>query len=181
MRVLAVSGSLRVASLNSMLLRAMARVAPADFAVQLYTGLATLPLFNPDLETDPPAPVGDLRDRIMSSSAVIIASPEYAHGVSGPLKNALDWMVGNEAFVNKPVAVLNTSPRATLARAALLETLETMSARIAHDACITVPLLGIGFTEDALVAAPGIVSDLREALRALQTLARFGASGVPTD
>jgi chromate reductase, NAD(P)H dehydrogenase (quinone) len=163
------------------LLRAMARLAPADVAVELYTGLATLPQFNPDLEADLLAPVRDLRDRIMSSSAVIIASPEYAHGVSGPLKNALDWMVGNESFVNKPVAVLNTSPRATLACAALLETLETMSARIAHDACITVPLLGRGFTEDALVAEPGIVSNLRAALRALQSLARLGAPGLPPD
>ena len=45
------------------------------------------------------------------ADALLIASPEYAHGVSGVMKNALDWLVGDEAFVGKPVALVNTSPR----------------------------------------------------------------------
>ena len=60
---------------------------------------------------------------LIASDALVIASPEYAHGVSGVIKNALDWMVGNESFVNKPVALFNTSPRAKHAQAALRETL----------------------------------------------------------
>jgi chromate reductase, NAD(P)H dehydrogenase (quinone) len=180
MKVLAISGSLRVASLNSLLLRAIARVAPEDLAVEVYAGLGTLPLFNPDLEAALPAPVADLRDRIRSSAAVLIASPEYAHGVSGPMKNALDWMVGNDSFVNKPVAVLNTSPRATLARAALLETLIAMSARIAYDACITIPLLGSGFSEEEVVGKRETVRNLREVLLGLRSLAGSGTSSLLT-
>jgi NAD(P)H-dependent FMN reductase len=172
MRILAISGSLRAASLNSLLLRAVARLAPGNIAVDVYNGLARIPLFNPDLERDPPGPVVDLRSRIIESAAVLIASPEYAHGVSGPMKNALDWMVGNESFVHKPVAVLSTSPRATIARAALLEILATMSASIAHDACITIPLLGSMLTEDWVVADPEIAQNLRAALWALQCFSR---------
>ena len=136
--------------------------------IDIYGELATIPPFNPDLEKRLPDSVLRLCDRIIASSVVLIASPEYAHGVSGVMKNALDWMVGNESFVYKPVAVLNTSPRASIAHSALLETLTTMSAQIVHDACITLPLLGSHSTEDALVADQSIVEKIRGALHALQ-------------
>ena len=82
-RLLAISGSLRAASLNSALLRAVVALAPSDVCVELYTGLGNLPLFNPDLEiTDSPA-VADFYARVLEADGVIIASPEYAHGVTG--------------------------------------------------------------------------------------------------
>src|SRR4029077_9625897 len=119
-----------------MLLRAVKRWAPSDINVEIYCSLGALPLFNPDLEAlGAPAEVTELRARIIWSHALLIASPEYAHGASGVLKNALDWMVGNESFVDKPVGLLNASPRATIAQAALRETLATMSARVVPEAC----------------------------------------------
>jgi NAD(P)H-dependent FMN reductase len=170
MQVLALSGSLRAASLNSLLLRVAARVAPDGVVVQVFTELSRLPLFNPDLEADLPAAVADLRDRILASDAVLMASPEYAHGVSGPMKNALDWMVGNDSFIDKPVAVLNASHRASIAHAALVETLVTMSARVVQQACVDVPLRGKTFTEAQLLADEIVVSGLRQALRALRAV-----------
>jgi NAD(P)H-dependent FMN reductase len=168
MQFLALSGSLRVASLNSALLRAVARIAPPDISITLYRGLGELPLFNPDLEAGDPLPVADLRSRIISADALLIASPEYAHGVSGVMKNALDWMVGCEAFVNKPVALLNASPRATLAYAALKETVTVMSACIVEEASITVPILGSNFSEDDIVTHPVVSGALRESLIVLR-------------
>ena len=117
MKILAISGSLRKASLNTTLLRAVARIAPPEIEVALFSGLGELPLFNPDIEAPEPAPVLALREHILAADALLIASPEYAHGVTGAMKNALDWMVGNESFVNKPVGLLNASPRATHAQA----------------------------------------------------------------
>lgn len=160
MKILAISGSLRKASLNTALLRAVARIAPPGIEVALYRDLGDLPLFNPDIEATEPAPVVALREKILASDALFIASPEYAHGVTGAIKNALDWMVGNETFVNKPVALLNASPRATHAQAALRETVSTMSARLIDEACITVPILGSGLNEDDIVQHP----DIRPAL-----------------
>lgn len=131
---LAVSGSLRAASLNRCMLEMAAQCAPAGLEIRLFDGLGALPLFNPDIEaTDPPA-VAHLRHSIASADAVLIASPEYAHGVSGVMKNALDWMVGSEAMVGKPVLLWNASPRATHALAALRETLLVMSARLIPEA-----------------------------------------------
>lgn len=172
-RILGISGSLRAASLNSMLLRVTARVAPSGIDVESYPGIGALPLFNPDLEGVDPAPVATFRAAIIASDALVIAAPEYAHGVSGVIKNALDWMVSNESFVNKPVALFNASPRASHAQAALRETLRTMSAYIVDEACIAVPLLGSALNEAAALESREIVSTVSSALRALQRGARL--------
>lgn len=169
MKILAISGSLRATSNNTMLLRAAARLAPAGVSVELFRDLGNLPLFNPDIEaTDPPVVAG-LRAQLVAADAVVIASPEYAHGITGVMKNALDWMVGCEAFVNKPVALLNASPRAVHAQAALKETITVMSAQIVEEASITVPLLGLRLDEAGIVSHPEISRALREALQALHS------------
>ncbi len=168
MKILAISGSLRVASLNSALLRAVARLAPAGVNVVLYRGLGDLPLFNPDIEASDPPEVAELRTQILSADALLIASPEYAHGISGVMKNALDWMVSCEAFVHKPVALLNASSRAVHAQAALRETVGVMSARIIEEASITLPILGSNLSEDEIVLHPNISASILLALVALR-------------
>lgn len=168
MNLLAVSGSLRAASINSALLRAAARLAAPGVTVGVFEGLGELPLFNPDREADPPAAVGTFRSRVAQADALLIASPEYAHGISGPLKNALDWLVGFEPFAGKRVAVLNASPRAHHADEALREVLGTMSAFVVEPASITLPLLGAGLDEDGMVATPPVALAIQDALSALR-------------
>lgn len=136
LNILALSGSLRKASINSALLRAAARLAPPGLAVTVYSGLGDLPLFNPDLESAPPAEVVRFHSHVAAADALLIASPEYAHGVTGTIKNALDWLVGFEGFAGMPVAVLNASLRAHHADDALRETLRTMAAAIVEEASV---------------------------------------------
>lgn len=179
MKILAISGSLRAASLNTALLRAVARLAPSDISIELFGDLGNLPLFNPDIEATEPSVVTRFRVQLSAADAVLIASPEYAHGVTGSMKNALDWMVGCEAFVYKPVALLNASPRAVHAHASLKETLTVMSAHVIEEASITVPILGSGLDEEAIVSHPTIALELQEALQALRTaMARIQMSVV---
>jgi chromate reductase, NAD(P)H dehydrogenase (quinone) len=181
MKVLALSGSLRAASINSMLLRVMARLAPAGISVLVFSGLGELPLFNPDREADCPARVAEFQRLVAESDALIIASPEYAHGVTGSIKNALDWLVGFEAFAPKAVAVLNTPPRAHHADAALRETLRTMAADIVESASISIPPLGANLSESAMMATPSVVSAIRDSLEALrQGVKSFQAGSSPT-
>src|SRR5690349_8971347 len=104
-QILAISGSLRTASTNTTLLQAAAKVAPVGVAVTLYEHLADLPHFSPDLDGNEPSVVLDFRHRLQSSDAVFISTPEYAHGVPGVLKNALDWLVGSLELSGKPVAL----------------------------------------------------------------------------
>jgi chromate reductase len=165
MKILAISGSLRANSSNTAVLRAMARLAPDGVDVALFDGLAGLPFFNPDLDGDQvPQPVAAFRALIGGADGIVISSPEYARGVAGVLKNALDWLVASLEFPNKPVALINTSARATHALAALTLTLETMSARLVRDASITLPLLGTANDADSVAANAELADTLRNAL-----------------
>jgi NAD(P)H-dependent FMN reductase len=165
MRILAVSGSLRAKSSNTAALKASARLAPAGVAVELFEGLGELPHFNPDVdEAGPPPSVLEWRRRVDAAHGLLISSPEYARGVAGVLKNALDWLVSGPEFYEKPVAVLNASPRSTHADASLRLTLTTMSGRLIEPASIGLPLLGRGLDEDGILADPALASALREAL-----------------
>ncbi|MEA2693712.1 MAG: hypothetical protein QOJ16_3099 [Acidobacteriota bacterium] len=164
MRILAISGSLRAVSSNTALLRAAATLAPAGVEVALYGGLGDLPHFNPDLEDAEPLSVTDLRDQVRTADGLLISSPEYAHGVPGVLKNALDWLVGGSEIVGKPIALWNAAPRATHAQASLAETLRTMSTRIVPEASIDLPLLGRKIDEAGIVADPELSRAVRAAL-----------------
>jgi chromate reductase, NAD(P)H dehydrogenase (quinone) len=168
MRILAISGSLRAASTNTALLRAAALLAPAGVEIELYRGLGGLPCFNPDLEATEPPAVTDLRVQVREAGGLLFAVPEYAHGVPGALKNLLDWLVGGEEFIYKPVALLNASPRATHAQASLRETIRTMSGNVVEEASIAVPLLGRSIDPEAIAADPEIAGLLRQALAAFQ-------------
>jgi len=165
LRVLAISGSLRRGSSNTALVRAAARLAPPGVSVSLYCELAEIPPFNPDL--DAPATVTRFRARLQTCDALLISSPEYAHGVPGVLKNALDWVVGSGELVEKPTAVINASGRATRAWLSLADTLTVMSARVIAAASVTVPLDGRTLDADGIVRDAALSTALGSAIAAL--------------
>lgn len=179
-RVLAISGSLRAASVNSALLRATARLAPEDINVRFCAGVGELPLFNPDLEALAPPTVALLREDVAVADALIVASPEYAHGVTSAIKNTLDWLVSFEPFAGKPAAIFSASPRSRYADAALRETLQTMSAAIVDAACFSAQLVGAQLSEDDMVRSPAVSGAIQTALRALKEFARAQRAGNPS-
>ncbi len=166
MLILAISGSLRQVSSNTTLLRAAIALAPSGVEIRLYDGLNDLPHFNPDLEGAEPSAVLEFRDRLREADGVLISSPEYAHGVPGVLKNALDWVVGSGELVEKPVALLNASPRSVYAQAQLTETLTVMTARIVPEASIAIPLRGNQVDVAGILANPEVGPPLQSALAA---------------
>jgi chromate reductase, NAD(P)H dehydrogenase (quinone) len=170
MRILAISGSLRRASTNTAALEALARLAPEGVKVLVYGDLANLPPFNPDddIEDRPkPEPVETLRALVDASDALVIAAPEYAHGLPGALKNAVDWLVASETFAGKPTALINTSPRAFHAQASLREILSTMAARLIPEAFASVSLTGKTVIADDILADTVCTRRLAESLEAL--------------
>ena len=133
MRLFAISGSLRAKSSNTSLLIRLKQFADVD----LYDGVGQLPHFNPDIEeSDPPREARDLRKRVGQADALVISSPEYAHGVPGSMKNALDWLVGGPEMIDKLVVLINAAPWSTHAQAQLKETISTMSARVIVDVAV---------------------------------------------
>lgn len=162
--ILALSGSLRKASYNTALIHALSKLVPEGVEVIPFEEIGKLPLFNPDLNIRKIPPVTKLCEALEKSDGLIIASPEYAHGISGVLKNALDWLVAGEEFVNMPVALFNTSPRASHAQKALREVIKTMSGDIIEEASISVPLLGSSLDSDGIIKHPEISLALKEAI-----------------
>ena len=119
--VLAFAGSLRSASLNRGLIRAAAELAPATMRLEV-ADLGAIPLYNQDLEdAGEPIEVVEFKAAIEAADALLIATPEYNHGTSGVLKNAIDWASRPRAtspLTDKPVAVIGASPgRGATARA----------------------------------------------------------------
>ena len=114
-KVLLISGSLRRASTNTALLETARVVAPRSLTLCSYSGIADLPHFNPDDDRPPrDLAVELLRDAIRSADAVLFSTPEYAGGLPGSFKNALDWEVGDDqigSLNEKPVAWINGAPR----------------------------------------------------------------------
>jgi NAD(P)H-dependent FMN reductase len=165
MKIIAISGSLRAASHNTAVLHAARRLAPTGVEIVLFEGTGQLPFFNSDLEGERlPEVVTRFRTAIGAADGLLISSPEYARGVSGVMKNALDWLVGSHEFPGKPVALINTSPRATHALESLTITLQTMSAQLVRDASITLPLLDTANDADSIPANPAFAGALRGAL-----------------
>jgi len=165
-RVLCLCGSLRRVSANRAALEAARTLAPASLRLDMYPGMGALPLFSPDAETDPlPQGVLGLRFAVGRADALLIACPEYAHGVPGGFKNLLDWLVGSLEFPGKPVLLLNASARGSYhAQEALAEILRTMSAELLSTQPFPVALPGAGCTTEQILVSTERCAELRAAL-----------------
>lgn len=157
-----------MASSNTALLEAAVQLAPPDLEVELWSGLGELPHFNPDLDVDDatalPAAVRGLRESVGVADALLVSTPEYAHGLPGSFKNALDWLVRSTEFPGKTVAVLNPSSRSVYARDQLLLVLTTMSARLTEPPVFTIELPRRDMTARDIAAEPTLAAAIHTAL-----------------
>jgi chromate reductase, NAD(P)H dehydrogenase (quinone) len=155
MKILTISGSLRVSSSNTAILRSIAKLAPSNVQISIYENLGNLPHFNPELNTDPVLlSVADWRDRIKQADGIIFCTPEYAHGVPGTLKNGLDWIVSSGEFMHKPTAVISASPApdgGSKANASLVQTLRVMMADITEERILCLPAISAKLSGDEVI------------------------------
>jgi chromate reductase, NAD(P)H dehydrogenase (quinone) len=169
--VLCLCGSLRQVSSNLALLRAVVALAPPALNPSIARPLDRLPHFNPDLDIEPgPAAVQEFRAEVAGAAALIISSPEYAFGVPGVLKNALDWLVSSGELYDKPTALITASPNyggATRAQAHLLDTLRAQHALLVEAACVSVPAVRTRFDAEGRLVDPELLKMLRDGLAAL--------------
>jgi NAD(P)H-dependent FMN reductase len=141
MRILAISGSLNRDSSNTRLVRDVRRVTGSEHDVTVFELLDALPHFSPDRDQTL-ASVTELRRAVGDADAVVIATPEYAGGMPGVLKNALDWLVGSGELYDKPAVVLSAAPSADRggnARASVELTLRMQGARVCDSFTVAVP------------------------------------------
>jgi NAD(P)H-dependent FMN reductase len=150
-RIVGLSGSLRTDSSNAALVRAAFVLLPVGIETVLCEDVGSLPHFNPDIDQEgsvPPPAVAGFRALLRSADGFIVSVPEYAHGLPGAFKNAIDWVVSSGELGHKPVLVLNASAGGNHAQANLVETLTVIEARVLGASLLT-PFLGHRITRDA--------------------------------
>jgi len=179
MKLLGISGSLRRVSTNSALLRALAVNAPDGITIEISELIGELPIFNPDREGDlTPTTVEAFGCQIREADGLIFACPEYAHGIPGGLKNALDWMVSRDEIPGKPAMLVRASTRSDRALAALQEVLRTMSLKPMPEVGFSVHLLGKAAERmEEILSAAEARDGMREALARFDAFIRAEHSG----
>lgn len=133
-KVLVICGSTRKESSNLNLIYAIKELVKETLDISIYPDLTVIPHFNPDLDTEQaPLSVTHFREQLKASDGVLICTPEYAMGVPGTLKNAIDWTVSSCEFSHKPTALITASSQGHKAHDSLLETLRIIESNITED------------------------------------------------
>ena len=166
MKILAISGSLRADSSNRTILKALARVAGGDIDFVMDDHIGQLPHFMPGGEI--PEIVLHFFKALDAADAVLFCTPEYAHGIPGVLKNALDWTVASGNFYEKTVGVITASSQGEHGHAALLQTLAVLTARIPIGGTLLIPFIRSKIDAHDNVQ-PDVLDALKNVLAAIST------------
>ena len=152
MEILAISGSVREKSYNTALLKAASKLSPENINISVFDTIQNIPIFDPVIEEDLfPKEVNNLLSKIRKSDGVIISTPEYAHGITGVLKNALDWLVSTDALILKPVVVTSVSTSGlggVRSHSPLVLILSAMNSNVVVDGSLNVPYAKQRFDDD---------------------------------
>lgn len=139
--ILAISGSTRLHSTNLNVIHAFIELTSDIFNVEVFVGISELPHFNPDLDNETVSNhVSGFRELIRNADGVLICTPEYAMGVPGTLKNAIDWTVSSSEFNKKPTALITASTMGQKGHDSLLETLKIIDATISKETQLLISL-----------------------------------------
>ena len=151
-KIFAISGSTREKSTNLNLIYAIKELAKDIFDIEIFNEIANLPQFNPDLDIDPaPQTISVFRKKVKQAGGVLICTPEYAMGVPGTLKNAIDWTVSSAEFSKKPVALITASSMGEKAHTSLLETLKIIECNITNDTQLLISFAQTKINSDAMI------------------------------
>lgn len=153
--VLAISGSTRAQSTNLTLIRTIAEMAKEQFTLTLFDKLDQLPHFNPDLDNEhAPETVLSFRKLVRDANGILICTPEYAMGVPGTLKNAIDWTVSSMEFSGKPTVLITASSLGEKGHASLMGTLEIIESRVTSETQLLISHARTKIAQDGSITDP---------------------------
>jgi chromate reductase, NAD(P)H dehydrogenase (quinone) len=166
-KILALCGSTRKNSTNLNLIKAIADLTKEKFEIIVFEGLTEILHFNPDLDNDsPPQAVIDFRNKLKEAEGILICTPEYAMGVPGTLKNAIDWTVSSMEFSKKPTALITASSMGEKGHASLLETLKVIEADITDETQLLIPFAKTKVNQDCKITDSKTLSEVNALLNA---------------
>ena len=179
-KILAICGSTRKDSSNHRLIRAIADLVADTMQLTLYDGLTDLPHFNPDQGDDhEPRAVHAFRQAIRDADGLLICTPEYAHGVPGSLKNAIDWTISTGDFSHKPTVLITASTDGRLGHAALLETLKVIEAENIDGLQLLVPFIRTKVGEDDTITDAATLTAVKQLMQDFLATMNEQARGMP--
>ncbi len=165
-KILGISGSLRSNSSASAILNVVASLVPEEVEFTIYNELTEIPAFNDSNEI--PEPVAHFIKLLSNADGVFFCIPEYAFGVPGALKNALDWTVSSStAFPNKPVALITAATGGDKAHAAFLLTLKAMNSKIPEGATLLLSFIRSKLNEKNEVEDRATLHSIRVVINSL--------------
>lgn len=162
---MAIPGSLRANSSSNKILNVMASLVSNEVSFEIFHDIGSLPHFN-DAEEVPDS-VNQFKNKVKACHGVLICTPEFAFGVPGSLKNALDWSVGSGEFVNKPVSLVTASSQGEKGHAALLLILTALSAKVVDDGTLLISFVRSKLDTNGNVVDPATLAGLQKVMKAL--------------
>ena len=153
-KILAICGSTRKTSANQSLIKAIVKLSSDTLEIKIFDGLSGIPHFNPDLDNNnPPENVLHFRRQLAEADGILICTPEYAMGVPGTLKNAIDWTVSSMEFSHKSVALITASTAGHKAHQSLMETLKVIEADIPDSSQLLISHVQTKLEDDKIIDA----------------------------
>jgi chromate reductase, NAD(P)H dehydrogenase (quinone) len=178
--ILAVSGSLRATSANTQLLKDIQRWAPSAIEFIIYQDLPSIPAFDDSAEEGDA--VMEWRRQLSEADGVFICSPEYAFGIPGALKNAIDWTVRTGELVNKPLALVTAASSGDKAHAAWLNIFTALSANIPEGGALLIPFIRTKLNDKGEIADAATKNAVQAVLQALiKAIEQAAATAAPGD
>jgi chromate reductase len=173
LKILAISGSTRKSSSNLNLIKAIAELTSEIFTTTIFDGLSELPHFNPDLDNENvPQRVTDFRRQLREADGILICSPEYAIGVPGTLKNAIDWTVSSMEFSKKPVALITASLSGEKAHHSLLGTLLIIEAKMTADTQLLISFIKTKVNNECKITDHETLNSVNKLIQSLREIIR---------
>ncbi len=160
-KIVAISGSTRQNSANHSLIKAIADLSKTHLDIRVFNGIENLPQFNPDNDGDNVAKeVADFRQQLNNADGVIICTPEYAHGVPGALKNAIDWTISSSSFPQKPTMLITASTGGKYGHQALMETLKAIEAKNIDNLQMVIPFVKTKISMDNRITDANTLAEI---------------------
>ncbi len=177
-KILAISGSTRKESSNHRLIKAIADLASKNFSMHVFENLASIPSFNPDLDNTESTPeqVTDFRRQLREADGILICTPEYAIGVPGVLKNAIDWTVSSMEFSQKPVALITAGTSGKIAHQSLLGTLLIIESKITEETQLLIPFVKTKLNAECKITDEETLNNVNRLIQSLKLMITEPAS-----
>lgn len=168
-RILAISGSTKSKSTSLSIIQFIKERYHGDVEIDIFNRIAELPHFNPELESELPEAISDLRNLIEKADGVLFCTPEYVYSLPGSLKNLIEWNVSTVLFSNKPVAIIVAAASGKKAFESLDLILTTIEASLPDESKLLIQGAKGKMGSDGKIESEVLISEIDKVVSSLKS------------